>query len=383
MRKNIFIFIDSLGYEILNRQSFLDDIIKLRLPLKTPLGYSSAAVPTILSGQQPSIHGHWSFFYYSPHSSPFRYLRYLSALPRMITDRGRVRRYLSKGVQKILGYTGYFQLYNAPLEHLHFFDYCEKRDIFLPGGLNQGRGIFDVLFDNGIPYHVSNWRRSDKENIELALTDIEKENMGFAFIYLSELDGLLHSYGTKHLKIKEKIYWYEQKLYELFEIAKRNGQVEIFVFSDHGQADVHKTLDLMASIENLGLKFGEDYVAFYDSTIARFWFLNPQAEKIIRNLLSTLNDGNILDEEELKALGVYWPDGKFGQLMFLVNPGILIVPSHMGKKAMAGMHGYHPEDPSADGIFLSNQILDKNPKHLTDLFPLMVRQATKSESIEV
>ena len=378
MSKSLFIFIDAFGWEILNNHKFLNGLIQTRGPLKTPLGYSSAAVPTILSGRLPAEHGHWSFFYYSPQTSPFNFLRWFSLFPEFITERGRVRHYLSKGVKKLLGYTGYFQLYNAPLKYIHLFDYCEKKDLFKPNGFNQGNGIFDVLHEKGMPYHVSNWRRPDKENIESAICEVGKDEIRFAFIYLSELDGLLHAFGTKHQKIEDKIRWYEQKIYELFKAASTEKIVELYVFSDHGQADVHATIDLMSMVEKLGLQFGKDYVAFYDSTIARFWFLNVQAERNIRQLLSSQTKGKILKEEELVALGAFWPDGRFGELMFLVDPGVMIVPSHMGKAPMAAMHGYHPNDPSADGIFLSNLDLESPPVHLKNIFPLMIKNATFS-----
>jgi len=371
--KSLFIFIDSMGWEILKDRPFLDDIIKTRVPLKTPLGYSSAAVPTILTGRVPSEHGHWSFFYYSPQTSPFKFLRWLSFLPEFITERGRVRNYLSKAVKKILGYKGYFQLYNTPLKHIHLFDYCEKKDLFQPGGFNQGQGIFDVLQENGVPYHVSNWRRPEQENLDTAMREVVRDDINFAFIYLAELDGLLHALGTKHPKIAEKIQWYEEKIRDLYEAAGGNDQVQLYVFSDHGQADIHTTIDLMSAIDKLGLVFGKDYVAFYDSTLARFWFLNVQAEQSIRLQLESTNGGKILSEAELKTLGAHWADGRFGELIFLVDPGVLIIPSHMGVKPLAAMHGYHPNDPSADSVLMSTESLNPSPKHIADIFQLMVK----------
>lgn len=373
VKKSLFIFIDSLGWDIIKKRPFLDDIIQTRLPLKTPLGYSSAAVPTILSGRVPSEHGHWSFFYYSPQSSPFNFLRWLSFLPKAITERGRFRHYLSKVTQKLLGYKGYFQLYNAPLKYLHLFDYCEKKDLFKPNGFNQGQGIFDVLHERKIPYHVSNWRKPEQENLETAMREVIRDDIPFAFIYLAELDGLLHTLGTEHPKIGEKIQWYEEKIRELYEAAGGNDRVNLYVFSDHGQADIHSTIDLMAAIEDLGLTFGKDYVAFYDSTLARFWFLHPRARGKIHSILHDMSDGRILSDTELEEFGAYWQDGKFGELIFLTNPGVMIVPSHMGQKPLAGMHGYSPDDSSADAIFLSNIVIESPLKNISNIYSLFIQ----------
>lgn len=371
--KSLFIFIDSLGWEILKDHPFLEDIITTRVPLKTPLGYSSAAVPTILTGRVPSEHGHWSFYYYSPHTSPFKALRWLAFLPTSIMERGRVRSYLSKIVKKALGYTGYFQLYNVPLKYIHLFDYCEKKDLFKPNGFNQGQGIFDVLYERGISYHVSNWRRPEQENLETAMREVGRDDIRFAFIYLAELDGLLHALGTKHPKIGEKIKWYEKKIRELYEAAGGKDQVQLYVFSDHGQADVHTTVDLITNINALDLKFGKDYAVFYDSTMARFWFLTEKAEKLIRRMLDTIHVGRILSDQELMDLGAFWKDSRFGDLIFLVNEGVLIVPSFMGKKPLAAMHGYHPNSPGSYSVFMGSNIGNPNPKILTDIFPIFVK----------
>lgn len=368
---SLFVFIDALGWQIVRDKPFLEGIVQTRQPMRTVLGYSSAAVPSILSGRTPSSHGHWSFYYYSPETSPFRSLRPLSLLPSFITDRARVRRQLSKLVQRSLGYTGYFQLYNVPFRYIHLFDYCEKRDIFRPGGLNSGASIFDLLEERGVTYHVSDWRQSDVAKIEAAKAAVLDSKIRFAFVYLSELDGLMHRVGTQHPSVTDKISWYSSQITNLYNITHSTLNTQLFIFSDHGMTDIHISYDLMSQVDALGLSYGRDYVAFYDSTIARFWFLNGKAEKKIRDMLDTVPVGRVLGEEELIDLGVYWSDSRFGEVIFLMNPGVLIVPSFMGNKPLAAMHGYHPDDPSSDAMFMTNVSLGSYPEHITDIFGLM------------
>ncbi len=47
---------------------------------------------------------------------------------------------------------------------------------------------------------------------------------------------------------------------------------------------------LMKRIESLPLKFGVDYSAVYDSTMARFWFLKPHARAIIEGSAAARNN---------------------------------------------------------------------------------------------
>ena len=69
---HIFMFIDALGWEIINEYGFLNDLLPHRYPVKMQFGYSSTAIPTILTGQPPEVHKHLSFYYYAPEKSPFK-----------------------------------------------------------------------------------------------------------------------------------------------------------------------------------------------------------------------------------------------------------------------------------------------------------------------
>ena len=369
-------FIDALGWEVLRGRSFMENRLPVRRKLRSTFGFSSACVPSILSGLTPREHRHWSFFYYAPGVSPFKALKPLGWLPKSIVDRGRVRNQISKLVKKAYRYTGYFQLYNIPFEHVDKFDYCEKRDIFKPGGLNRGENIFDLLERRGVPYHVSDWRAGEETNLAALKQDIERGEIRFAFMYMASMDALLHQVGKDSPKVDEKLAWYEGELHALLDTAERHyREVRIFVCSDHGMATVHTHIDLMGRIEALGLDFGRDYVATYDSTMGRFWLKNDAARHAIEAALSQEPHGRILDRDELAALGCDFDGDQYGELIFLTDPGVIIVPSHMGLKPITGMHGYHPDDPDSDASLLSNVEPTTNPKAITDIFGLMRAEA--------
>jgi len=256
------IFIDALGWEVLRERNFLENELPYRRKLRSVFGFSSACVPSILTGLMPRDHKHWSFFYYSPKTSPFKPLRALGLLPSSIVNRGRVRNMISRLVKKIYGYTGYFQLYNVPFKYINLFDYCEKNDLFVPGGMNQGKNIFDHLQQAGRTYHVSNWREPEEVNLEAVKTDMRKGEVSFALLYMASMDALLHMVGKESKQVDEKLKWYENEIRELLKVARQNyDNVRLFICSDHGMATVHTHTDLMSKVEALDLKFGSDYVA--------------------------------------------------------------------------------------------------------------------------
>src|SRR3954453_3346482 len=151
----LFVFIDACGWEIIKDDPFLRALAPNRRRLSSVFGYSSACVPSILSGQWPVAHRNWSYFVYDPVNSPFKSLRPLRWLPSQITSRRIFRRWLSKFIKQKLNFRGYFDLYNIPFKYISLFDFTEKKSPLKPGVMNRGQNIFDVLRERRVPYFVS------------------------------------------------------------------------------------------------------------------------------------------------------------------------------------------------------------------------------------
>ena len=369
----LFVFIDAFGWELLKRYPFLDDLLVVKAPLQTVFGYSSTCDPTILTGLSPQQHGHFSFFYYNPDASPFGVCRWLSLLPTSVTRRGRVRRLMSRAIRRYYGYTGYFQIYNMPFRYLPLFDYSEKRDLYQPHGINSGATtIFDDLRNNEIPFYLSDWRRPESENLASLQTALAEGAVSFAYLYLAAMDADLHAHGTDSPLIANKIAWYDGQLRQILALAeKQYRDVQLFLFSDHGMTDVTTGCDVIERIFALDLTFGKDYVAVFDSTMLRFWFLRDGArERITATLLKEPN-GEILSDERLASFGCLFPNRKYGELFFLAHPGVLICPSFMGETLLAGMHGYDPTHKDSVAMFASTVVPDPLPAGLSDLYHLM------------
>jgi predicted AlkP superfamily pyrophosphatase or phosphodiesterase len=355
----LFVFIDACGWEIIRNDPFARAFAPHRRRLDSVFGYSSACVPSIVSGAWPVEHRNWCYFVYDPKGSPFRLLRFFKWLPRSITSRRRFRRWLSKFLQGPLKFRGYFDLYNIPFEHISLFDFSEKKSPLKPNGMNRGANIFDLLEARQIPYHVSDPACSETENLTSLIGEIRLERIDFAFVYWPELDGLLHMVGNHSVEVPAKLRLYEQRLEQLLLHANEHyHEVRLYIFSDHGMANCNEYLDLKNIIESLPLNFGRDYVAVYDSTMARFWFpgaTSPRSREMIVERLEQVCQGRIVPDAELERMRALFTDRYFGELIFLVKEGVLIVPSHMGERPIRAMHGYHPEEPHSYASLLSNR----------------------------
>ena len=352
----LFIMVDACGWEIIRNDPFCQAFAPTRKRLESVFGYSSGCVPSIVSGRWPDEHRNWCYFVYDPVHSPFRVLRWLRWLPSAVTGRRIVRRWLSKFVKVRLNFRGYFDLYNIPFRYVHLFDFTEKKSPLLPSGMNVGSNIFDFLTVHKIPYFVSDPARSDEQNRDALIASIEAETADFAFCYWPSLDGLLHAVGNDAPEIPLKLRTIEQWLAQVLATAKQHyADVRLYVFSDHGMANCDEYLDLQARIQALPVRMERDYAVVYDSTMARFWFFNEQARQLITAELQRVPQGRIIPDEELRQYRVLFADRRFGDLIFLMNEGVLIVPSHMGQRPIRAMHGYHPTAPQTYAALLTNQ----------------------------
>jgi predicted AlkP superfamily pyrophosphatase or phosphodiesterase len=372
---DIFIFIDALGWDLVQKHDFLLAELPFRRKIEMQFGYSCTAVPTILTGCRPNQHGHLSFFYYDPQNSPFKALKILHHLlrPRSFWNRGRVRNLLSKIIRKFYGYTGYFQLYQVPFDRIGYFNYCEKKDLFAPGGLAPLSNLQDLLIESGLPYHISNWRQNEVENLAAARQAIGDDKTQFLFVYLAEMDSLLHEQVGKKESEQAKMQDYQTQISNLLEEARKHAEnVTLTLFSDHGMTPLKGTVDLKKMIEGTGLQFAKDYAACFDSTMLRVWFLRPESKEIIKQAING-NDfpGHWLVEEEKKRYGIAGGPVNYGDEIFLLDPGYQIVPSDMGLKPLPGMHGYQPDDKDSLAALLSTHPPPEKIREVADLFTLM------------
>jgi hypothetical protein len=186
------------------------------------------------------------------------------------------------------------------------------------------------------------------------------------FLYLSGLDHHLHFHVHEPDSVSAQVAWYASGLRRVWESATRaRPDVRLFVFSDHGMTPIRWTYDLRRDVDALGLRVLRDYLPAYDSTMARFWIFEERARQELTALLADHPCGTLMSERELQRLGVWFDDARYYDLLFVMKPGLLLSPSDMGSVRFAGMHGYHPSEPTADAVLLATTAVDKTVDHIT------------------
>jgi Type I phosphodiesterase / nucleotide pyrophosphatase len=373
MNASIFVLMDALGWEWVKDHPFLRKVAPYRRPLDSVLGFSTAAIPSILTGKFPEEHGRLTLFYLATDGSPFDRLRWICALPPRMVENRYVRHGVKLAASRINRLSGYFQLYGVPLRYLPRLDICEKRNIYAPGGIAGSISIFDLLEQSATPYKVYCYHDgSDRELLESIETDLREGAARFYFLYLAELDRFLHLNANDEPAVSRTLDRYSAALERVYEVARANyAGAEIHVFGDHGMAPTRRTVDIQARLDTLPISAPDDYLCLLDSTMARFWYFTDRARGLVESVLGSNGLGGWLDDGQLAQLRALFPDRRYGERIFLTQPGTVIAPSHMGVTAPPGMHGFYPSAPSSRAAFLSSVDYGDRLNRITDVFEVM------------
>jgi hypothetical protein len=282
---------------------------------------------------------------------------------------------LKEAGRRVLGLGPLFECAVRPAL-LPYFNWVERRSLYDPGGVTGAASIFDHLAARGVPFRSYSYHRfSDREVLLKACADLEADEAGVYFLYLSELDSLLHRHCHQPEIVEARLRWYADGLRGVFAAARRRDPAaELRVFSDHGMAEVRREYDLVAAVDALGFRAPADYLAVYDSTMARFWFEDERARRAVGDLIGALPFARVLGDAELQSLGILFPDRRYGELIALLEPGWLLASSGFNGSRWrpTGMHGYHPDDPDSDGVFLGSAAPATPVRELADVHATML-----------
>ena len=372
MKASIFVLIDALGWEWIKDHPFLKEVAPYRRPLDSVLGFSAAAIPSILTGRFPEEHGRLSMFHRANGHSPFAKLSFICAMPPRMVENRYVRFAVKTITRRTNHLTGYFHLCGIPLSYLPKLDVCEKRNIYEPGGIPDSTSIFDLLESNGTSYKTYCYHDGTDEQLLASIeADLRAGGAKFYFLYLADLDHFLHLHADDRAAAAQVLEKYSTALARLHKVAlEAFGAADIHVFGDHGMAPTLATVDIQAALAALPIS-AADYLCLLDSTMARFWFFSARARELVTKALKEVDGGRWLDTDDLTRLHSNFPDGKYGEQIFLTEPGTVIAPSHMGARAMAGMHGFLPSAPHSRSAFVSSVDYGDSINQITDLFGVM------------
>ena len=368
MGKNLLVFIDSLGHFNLENMKFPASLNNCKAKLRPGFGYSINVKAEIFGGYCPGRLGYLNEWTYRP-ESPLRKYQSLFRMLATLKNFYYPDRIAHKLISKSIGYN----ILNIPFKYLPFFEKVGTepyRDEFvLPTIFSRMSDLKKICY-----YHYRHGQDRDFRiftDTMKALSEGTNENIFAAF---GDLDGITHEYGVGSKEFHDKIGEMDNYLCQLYrKFSKKNPEGSFTVISDHGMANINRTVCIDME-KNCG-RAGEDtYLYFIDSTMLRVWIFNKNTKDKIENYLKGLNFGKTLTSEQRISYGI--DPVEFGNILFLLNEGVVFTPGFFGRKTPKAMHGYRPELQSQKGLIVSTAKCDSDELSALAAFSWMEKVLT-------
>ncbi len=389
----LFILLDAFRWDYLSPDTtpYLWDLAHRSVyvrQLKPNFGFCERS--EVFTGTRPVVNGYLTAFAYGPDHSPFAPYKWELKLwqPLDWLLNGRYVRYALRRYLSARGCTA--PVYQIPLSLLPLFALTEDaREHWKQGGFSI-ESVFDILLAEQKSFYYDAFTSlglkngDDANRISLLLAHVGEQHHLF-LLYVGSPDAVCHRYGTDSDESRVMLRQVDAQVAEIHaEFRECYSDLNLVLVGDHGMTDVVHYLDVNAELRDAfsrmaNVRMGRDCLMFLDSTMARFWFRNSEAEPAIRSLLSMpqfVQCGQILTKELARELHIPPPPNPYGDLIWLANPGVVVFPDYFHTyRPVKAMHGYHPDHPTAKGMAIINTSDVERKKieeaHLIDVCPTL------------
>jgi len=338
----LLIFIDSFPFEILASTNYLS-----RFPTKKRMlpgfGYSKNILPELFAGKRPDDLGY--FNEWGLGSMPSRPSS--RSLSQAMVQPLHSLVFLDSAIHRAIRTVTHRYL-NIPF-HLYSHFVRHNASVY-DGSLDT---VFSLL--PGLRLLLAEQQATapgQRDRLVLATASATLRDNPCLYLSLVDLDCFAHRHGIHSPEHSAHVKYLDASIAHLVDAyrAQTDGRGKVFVFSDHGMAQVKEGVALSIEKE-LGPAGPSTYLYFVDSTMLRVWVFRQEWQARVESYLSSLNVGTIIPPLDRKKYGITLADT--GDVFFVLNEGYVFAPSFQRYRMDAAMHGYHPGLRSQHGIFLS------------------------------
>lgn len=357
MNPRLIICVDGFGKDLISKEDtpFLYNFSKENYlsELETLFAFTGLEY-CFFTGKTPKESGIWLEFEKSEKSI------FDNILIKIFGFNKKIRDYCIGLYQYLKGRTWISGLHNIPLNKIKYFDSSAKDGLWKLEFFKNSNFAFYKW-----PFFVTNENKKEKirlifryEDDEQRLNRLLREDKELYYTQLMSIDKTIHKFGKKSKETKEALRKIDKILGEYITkfIKERKGRV--FIWSDHGFADIKKYIDIEKSLPKR-----EDYLYFIAGTTLSFWFKNKEAEKEVIKTIKKFKEIKILNGKKSRRYKMPLSK-KYGDLIFYVEKGYYFFPNFYQKsqkEKFVSMHGY-PDDGELNGFLISNQKIPKTLK---------------------
>jgi hypothetical protein len=353
--------------------------------LRTELGYSITCHASMYTGVRPDRHHLWFVWMRNPMRSPFRWLRRMGWLEGL--DHVALRVLATKVTRRFTRTTSWFGVpypVHVPWRHLPELDVSERKLWSDAGYLETARTVFDYWRDAGVSFEIvgmAKGRAAGVGAIEAWRTPAQPADV--TYLFAGDVDHASHAHGQSSDEVTTLLGRVDRVIRQrVKELEDRAGEVDLVVWSDHGHHDVEK-IDPFALLEQHAISL-EPYLHVFDTNFIRIWVDDANARTSLTRALDAMGVGHVLTAAELDGYRLRMPDNRYGDLIFYLDLPYAFTRTIWGYgRRLASAHGYLPEHPGSDGVFVSSRPVADQPMHLVDVAASLLALTGVSPSIDL
>jgi len=369
------LFFDALKPESLKYMPFLNSLPHHRRML-AELGHSVTCHPSMYSGVHPDKHLQWFIWKYDPAGSPFKWahlFRHLGLLDNL-GSRYFLHKYTRLFRAPNSAWFGVPLMVNQPLRYWPYFNVVETRAWDAPGYLSDYPTVFDILRQHGVPFEIIGMTKgAGDEFAQIGLYEFG-DIRPWTYLFLGSIDGYSHHYGQDGPETIARMRQLDRLVEEKVAAYRRRvPDFDLVVWSDHGHIRVEQKVDIHAHFRRHGHPIHR-FINLVEANYARFWFRDDGERATVERILSDLAPGFILTAEHYRRYHLQMPDNRYGDMVFYLDKPAMFSKTIWGfGRKQKSMHGYLPDYPDSDGVFLSNRpLIDGTHVELVDVLPTLL-----------
>ncbi|MCP4536936.1 MAG: hypothetical protein GY832_07295 [Chloroflexi bacterium] len=375
MKPILTFFFDALKPESLQHMPFLNSFPHQRR-MRAELGHSVTCHPSMYSGVYPDKHLQWFVWKYDPVTSPFAWARIFKHLGLLdnLGSRYFLHKYTRQFRPRNTAWFGVPLMVNQPLKYWPYFDVVEDRAWDEPGYLKEYPTAFDILRQHDVSFEVVGMSKgAGDEFVQIGEYELG-EIHPWTYFFLGSVDRYSHYYGQDGPETIARLRELDRLVETKFKAySRRVPDFDLFVWSDHGHIRLEQRVDIHAHFRRRGRNI-HDFINLVEANYARFWFRNDDERAAIERILSDLEGGFVLTDEHYRRYHLQMPDNRYGDLVFYLDKPAMFAKTIWGfGRKQKSMHGYLPDHPGSDGVFIGNRPLVEGTRvELVDVLPTLL-----------
>lgn len=373
------VFIDGLKPDSLRHTPFLSSVGPSKR-ITTDVGYSITCHSTMYTGVHPNKHKMWFLWQYNRAMSPFRWMGDTEAWD--LADILPVRYFLGKMTRLFSdnrSYAGVSIMKFSSIKQWRNFAPTERKLWHEPRYVEDHPTIFDLMRSEGVSVELVGLTDQRHGGGSLRLIEsycVPKDIPQFTYLFIGECDHVSHVHGQESPQGVEMLGRIDRQVNRVYDqMTERAGHPPALVcWSDHGHMLVEKRLDIYPFFASRGLHL-RDVLHIIDTNFARFWVNTDRQRQSVEEILAEMPSGRILTEEDCLHYHVNMPDRRYGDIVFYLDYPWMFKKTVWGAGLRTrSIHGYLPDYPEADGVFVSNvPASDLTRISLVDIAPSLLK----------